>query len=372
MYTAFYGLREKPFSLTPDPHFLYLASPHREALAHVLYGVEQGEGFIAVTGEVGTGKTTLCRTLLQRLGADTEVAYIFNPSLNGEELLRAINVEFGLPADRRTRAELSDQINHFLLERKRADRRVLLIIDEAQNLQPSTLEEIRLLSNLETATSKLIQILLFGQPELDDMLDSKELRQLRQRISVRWSLSPLTADEVSEYVRHRLRVAAGGECDLFNARALRELRRRARGIPRLVNLLADRALLAGYASGSRTIAPRLVHQAAREVLKTPGRRSARKLFLRGGIAAALLVGAAAAGVVAWKELGAAPVFRGERTAAVSAVDASPPALFEPAEPLTEVSPAVAPDVAPGAALEAPPETAVDEAAARRRADGESG
>jgi general secretion pathway protein A len=372
MYTAFYGLREKPFSLTPDPHFLYLASPHREALAHVLYGVEQGEGFIAVTGEVGTGKTTLCRTLLQRLGTDTEVAYIFNPSLDGEELLRAINVEFGLATDGRTRAELSDQINQFLLERKREDRRVLLIIDEAQNLQPSTLEEIRLLSNLETATSKLIQILLFGQPELDEMLDSKELRQLRQRISVRWSLSPLTPDEVSEYVRHRLRIAAGGECDLFNARALRELCRRARGIPRLVNLLADRALLAGYASGSRTIAPRLVHRAAREVLSTPGRRNLRKLVFRGGIAAVVFFGAVAGGVVAWRQLGVVPAVLGQRTAAVSTSGAPPPAFPGPAEPLRRASPVAAPGAEPAATVEAAPQAAVDEAAAARRIGGESG
>jgi general secretion pathway protein A len=302
MYTAFFGLREKPFSLTPDPNFLYLAAPHREALAHILYGIEQGEGFIAVTGEVGTGKTTLCRTLLGRLGAETEVAYIFNPSLSGEELLRAINGELGLSTEGRSRAELSDQLNHFLLEKKRAERRVLLIVDEAQNLQTSTLEEIRLLSNLETSTSKLIQILLFGQPELDDMLDSKELRQLRQRISVRWALEPLSHDEVSEYVRHRLRIAAGGECDLFTNGATRELCRRTGGIPRLVNLLADRALLAGYASGKRVIAPALVRQAAREILKSPGHRTSRRRVLRGAVTAAVLGVLIAAGAVVWRQL----------------------------------------------------------------------
>jgi general secretion pathway protein A len=303
MYTAFYGLREKPFSLTPDPHFLYLAAPHREALAHVLYGVEQGEGFIAVTGEVGTGKTTLCRTLLQRLGSDTEVAYIFNPSLSGEELLRAINVEFGLATAGRSRAELSDQLNAFLLERKRADRRVLLIIDEAQNLQPSTLEEVRLLSNLETSTSKLIQILLFGQPELDEMLDSKGLRQLRQRISVRWALSPLTPEEVSEYVRHRLRIAADGECEIFDAKAMRELFRQTGGVPRLLNVLADRSMLAGYASGTKTVGRQIVRQAAKEILHTPKDRSFRQRFFRGALTITLLLAAVAIAAFAWRELG---------------------------------------------------------------------
>jgi general secretion pathway protein A len=337
MYTAFYGLREKPFSLTPDPHFLFLAEPHREALAHVLYGVEQGEGFIAVTGEIGTGKTTLCRTVLQRLGSDTEVAYVFNPSLTGEELLRAINVEFGLLTEGRTRAELSDQINEFLLEMKREDRRVLLIIDEAQNLQASTLEEIRLLSNLETSTSKLIQILLFGQPELDDMLDSRELRQLRQRISVRWSLSPLTDDEVTEYVRHRLRIAAGGECDLFSDRALREICRRSRGIPRLVNLLADRALLAGYASEMKEVGPGLVSQAAREILKARGRRSSRRRFFRGAFTAAVLVAALAAGAVVWRQLGVGASSERAATAVRPAVSAAPaavrPAVSAPPAPM---------------------------------------
>jgi len=346
MYTAFYGLREKPFSLTPDPHFLYLAAPHREALAHILYGIEQGEGFIAVTGEVGTGKTTLCRTMLDRIGSDTEVAYIFNPSLSGEDLLRAINIEFGLLTEGRTRAELADQINEFLLEMKRAGRRVLLLVDEAQNLEPSTLEEIRLLSNLETSTAKLIQILLFGQPELDQLLDSKELRQLRQRISVRWSLAPLTASEVSEYVRHRLRIAAGRECNLFSERALREIRRRSRGIPRLVNVLADRALLAGYGAGVREIGPDLVSQAAREILKARGRPGWRRRLGRGVFTAMLLLGIAGAGTAVWHQLRSART-PGRPVAAVAQPDVAASPATSPTETPTRAEPAEAVAAPPG-------------------------
>jgi general secretion pathway protein A len=219
-----------------------------------------------VTGEVGTGKTTLCRTLLERLGSAAEVAFIFNPTLSGEELLRAISMEYGLTEAKRTRAELNDQLNRFLLDAKAAGRRVVLVVDEAQNLSRETLEEIRLLSNLETSTSKLIQIVLFGQPELDDKLDSPGLRQLRQRISVRWRLSPLSYAEAGKYVRHRVRIAAGCDRDLFTRSALREIGRRARGIPRLLNLLADRSLLAGYVDRAERIERAHVGQAAREIL----------------------------------------------------------------------------------------------------------
>ena len=301
MYTAFYGLREKPFALSPDPRFLFLAASHREALAHVLYGIEQGEGFIAVTGEVGTGKTTLCRTLLERLGPDTEVAFVFNPALSGEDLLRAICMEFGLLTEGCTRAELSDQLNQFLLEKKREQRRVLLIVDEAQNLASETLEQIRLLSNLETATSKLIQILLFGQPELDDKLDSKELRQLRQRISVRWRLGSLSASETREYVRHRLRIAAQSDPDIFSSRALSEVYRRARGIPRLVNLLCDRALLAGYAAGEKRIGPDLIGVAAREILGARRRLLLRRPWLRRTYVASAALALLVSGALAWQQ-----------------------------------------------------------------------
>jgi general secretion pathway protein A len=266
MYTAHYGLRERPFNLTPDPRFLFLSASHREALAHVLYGIDQGEGFIAVTGEVGTGKTTLCRTLLERLAPETEVAYLFNPALDPDELLCAIALEFGLPSAGADRAERNDRLNGFLLDVNARGRRALLIVDEAQNLSTTTLEQIRLLSNLETARSKLIQIVLFGQPELDAKLDSAELRQLRQRISVRCRLGSLSDAEARDYVRHRIRVAAGDELELFTPGALREIRRRARGIPRLVNLLADRSLLAGFADGARQVDGSHVGRAAREIL----------------------------------------------------------------------------------------------------------
>ncbi|MFO0691028.1 MAG: AAA family ATPase [Myxococcota bacterium] len=277
MYTSFYGLREKPFALSPDPRFLYLAASHREALAHLLYGIEQGEGFISVTGEVGTGKTTLCRTMLERLEGQIELAFLFNPSKSALELLQSICAEFGLPAEGLGRRNLMSQLNKFLLEQKERGRRVLLIIDEAQTLSENTLEQVRLLSNLETSREKLIQILLLGQPELDRKLDERGLRQLRQRISVRWKLEPLSADETVAYVRHRIAIAAGEPKDLFTETALREVHRRTGGIPRLVNQLCDRALLAGYAARAAQIGPTLIRAAAREIpdVRDPGERDPR-------------------------------------------------------------------------------------------------
>lgn len=265
MYHEFYALREKPFSLSPDPRFLFLSDSHREALAHLLYGIEQGEGFIVLTGEVGTGKTTLSRTLLQRIEPGTEIAFIFNPQLSASELLQSICAELGLPAADRTRREMMDALNRFLLAKKAEGRRVILLIDEAQNLPPDTLEQVRLLSNLETDTEKLLQIILIGQPELDAILDSPSLRQLNQRISVRWRLSTLTALETRDYVKHRLRIAAGAPREIFTDLALREVHRRSAGVPRLVNLLCDRALLAGFGAGARSIGLSLVSQSDREV-----------------------------------------------------------------------------------------------------------
>jgi len=265
MYQDFFGLREKPFALLPDPRFLFLSRCHREALAHLMYGIEQGEGFIEVVGQVGTGKTTLCRTLLERIGASAETAYIFNPSRTEAELLAAINREFGLPTAARSRSELIDELNRFLLTKKAAGRTVLLIIDEAQNLEVEVLEQIRLLSNLETDREKLIQIVLIGQPELEEKLARTDLRQLNQRISVRWGLRPFAQEETGEYVNHRLRVAGVSGPGPFTPRALRRLHAVSGGIPRVINAIADRALLAAFAAGERVVTPRMVRSAAREL-----------------------------------------------------------------------------------------------------------
>ena len=246
MYTGFYGLREKPFSLAPDPRYLFLSASHREALAHLLYGIEEGEGFIEVIGQVGTGKTTLCRTLLDRIGSDAEIAYIFNPSPSEIELLAAINKELGLPTAVRTRTELLDALNQFLLEKNAAGRRVLLVIDEAQNLDPSVLEQVRLLSNLETATEKLLQIVLTGQPELRDVLASPELSPLRQRIALEHHIQRLRPEELLPYLRHRIEVAGARLEDIFAPGCDEIFYAFSAGCPRLVNLLADRALLAGF------------------------------------------------------------------------------------------------------------------------------
>ncbi len=266
MYEAFYGLDDNPFRLTPDPRYLFLSANHQEALGHLLFGVSEGNGVVVLTGEIGAGKTTLLRTLINDLDEHTTVAYIFNPALSSVELLQSINADLGLPADSKSKKCLTDDLNRFLLDQQAAGRRVVVVIDEAQNLEPSVLEQLRLLSNLETEREKLLHIILVGQPELRDMLAQSGLAQLDQRVTLRWHLGPLSAEETVAYVRHRLRIAgAKRETLLFPVQSLRRVYRFSRGVPRLINTLCHRALLVGYTQEETRISPQIVRHAIREL-----------------------------------------------------------------------------------------------------------
>jgi general secretion pathway protein A len=265
MYLDFYCFSEKPFTLTPNPRFVYLSKNHREVFAHLLYGIEDGCGFIAITGEVGTGKTTCLRTLLDDLDEEKyRVAFIFNPRLSAYELLCNIHREFEIHSSSDNVGGLVQQINEFLLQQRDEGRVVVLVIDEAQNLDPAVLEQIRLLSNLETDTDKLIQIVLVGQPELGTLLKRRNMRQLNQRIAVRYHLETMDRQDTCEYVKHRLRVA---DCDeeIFTPAALKQIYCYSRGLPRLINLVCGRALLLGYSKESPIITPRIVAEAIREL-----------------------------------------------------------------------------------------------------------
>jgi len=248
MYLRFYGLSEQPFSITPDPRFLLYTRHHKEAYEHVLYGIESRKGFIQLTGEVGAGKTTICRAILSNMKADIRTALILNPCLTGNQLLRAILNDFGLNAKGRDRLAFIDTLNCFLLEQVALGCNVALIIDEAQDLSAELLEQVRLLSNLETDRHKLLQIVLCGQPELQRRLDTPELRQLRQRIAIRCHLRPLTEEETRHYIEHRLRTAGWKGGELFATDAVHAVHSYAAGVPRLTNALCDVALLAGYAA----------------------------------------------------------------------------------------------------------------------------
>ncbi|MBN2312150.1 MAG: AAA family ATPase [Candidatus Hydrogenedentes bacterium] len=265
MYEAFYGLTEKPFNLTPDPRFLYLSDKHKEAFAHLLFGIRNRSGFVVVSGEIGTGKTTICRTLLNQLDENTEVAFIFNPSLSRDELLRKINEDFGIATRAQTPKGLIDELNAYLLERNARGKNCVLVIDEAQDLAPNVLEQIRLLSNLETETQKLLQIVLIGQPELNEILSLDELRQLDQRITARYHLQPLDEPETLQYIAYRIRVAGGRGKIHFSRRAVKAVYRLSGGVPRMINAICDRALLIGYTQESRDISADIVRRAAREV-----------------------------------------------------------------------------------------------------------
>ena len=266
MYCAFYGFRESPFTITPNPRFLFMSDQHREAFAHLLYAVDSRAGFVELTGEVGTGKTTLLRTFLNRLDADGHrTALIFNPCLSSLELLQSINREFGLTYETGSRMELLQELNGFLLEQKSTGRSVVLVMDEAQNLSPEVLEQIRLISNLETETDKLIQIVLSGQPELLSVLAREELRQLNQRITVRYHLLPMDFDSMRRYIDHRMELAGCFRAAEFSNAALKRIFRYSGGVPRVVNIVCDRALLIGFTEEDRVISGSMAAQAVSEV-----------------------------------------------------------------------------------------------------------
>lgn len=264
MYNDFYGFREAPFNITPDPRFLFMSERHREAFDHLLFGIRERKGFIQLTGEVGAGKTTLCRAALEALGPSFKTALILNPCLTAAQLVRAILVELGLKPGR-DRAANIEILNRFLLEQLASGHDVVLLIDEAQDLSADLLEEVRLLSNLETDQRKLLQIALIGQPELRAKLDQRGLRQLRQRITVRYHLSPLDAYETRHYVRYRLQVAGGDGRPSFNRWAFFWIYRYSRGVPRLINAVCDKTLLCGYVDATDALGARHVRRAIREL-----------------------------------------------------------------------------------------------------------
>ncbi len=272
MYQEFFGLNEKPFSITPNPRFLYLSDQHKEALAHLVYGTDESGSFALLTGDVGTGKTTLCRTLVEQAPADVNLALILNPLLTPVELLATICDEFNIDyyQHSESRKPLLDALNEYLLEVYSRGERAVLIIDEAQNLDAPTLEQIRLLTNLETGEHKLLKIILIGQPELRELLDDDSLTQLAQRITARYHLPPLNREETDLYIEHRLNVA-GADRQIFNNKAKDELYKHSKGIPRVTNVIAERALLGAYAKGTRTINRGLIRNAIAEVLGRGGK-----------------------------------------------------------------------------------------------------
>ena len=265
MYEEFYGLTAQPFSITPDPRFLFLGRHHREAYDHLLFGITQRKGFIQLTGEIGAGKTTLCRAVMEQLGGDFATALILNPVMSSIQLLRSILHELGLEERGNDRIRLLQRLNEFLLERTAEGRDVVLFIDEAQDMPASLLEEVRLLSNLETDDRKLLQIVLLGQPELRAKLERRELEQLRQRILVRYHITPMDRDETEAYIGHRLSVAGSNGRPTFSRFAIGSIHRRSRGLPRLINALCDNALLAGFVDGTDLLNWRHVRRAAREL-----------------------------------------------------------------------------------------------------------
>jgi general secretion pathway protein A len=368
MYAAFFGLTQPPFSIAPDPRLLFMSERHREALAHLLYGLGGGGGFVLLTGEIGAGKTTVCRCFLEQVPSNCNVAYIFNPKLTAVELLQSICEEFHVPVPQKYQLPPSvkdyiDPLNAFLLQAHGAGQNNVLIIDEAQNLSADVLEQLRLLTNLETSERKLLQIILIGQPELRTMLQRPELEQLAERVIARYHLGALTQLETAQYIQHRLEVSGLTHALPFDSKTLGHIHRLARGVPRRINLLCDRALLGAFAAGQASVSRALVDQAADEVFVRPARPPAlwqRKLALVG------LAVAAVAGLLAIVRLATQAARAPELAALAPPVSAAPavPAAVAPSLRVAS-APAASGSIARATPTPSPPTLLRDEGQAWR-------
>ncbi len=265
MYCQYYGLKERPFNVTSDPAFFFSSQKHQEAISHLLYGVSQRKGIIVLTGEIGTGKTTICRFFLNQVSKNVKTAFILNPNFSEIQLLESIIKDFGITPKNKTKLSMVWELNNFLLHESEVGNNLVLIIDEAQNLQPNLLEQIRLLSNLETEKDKLLQVILVGQPELNNRLNLYDLRQLRQRIMVRYHIGPLNDDEIKSYICHRLEIAGSRGRIEFSNEAISIISRFSNGTPRLINMICDRALLAGFVSQTQNIDFNIIKKCVEEL-----------------------------------------------------------------------------------------------------------
>ena len=331
MYTHYFQLKQSPFSIAPDPRYLFMSERHREALAHLLYGVGSGGGFVLLTGEIGAGKTTVCRCFMEQIPDNCQLAYIFNPKLSVEELLLSICEEFRIapPAGAASVKSYVDAINVHLLASHAQGKNNVLIIDEAQNLSAAVLEQLRLLTNLETSERKLLQIILIGQPELRTMLARPELEQLAQRVIARYHLGSLSEDETASYIHHRLAVAGSTSRAPFGPRLMAQIHKLSHGVPRRINLLCDRALLGAYVENQPQVTRQILRRAADEVFAEEGRRAPRAALRWPLVAGGVLAGALVTGALAWHFMPgpgpAAPVAAVSRPAAAAVVAAAAPA-----------------------------------------------
>jgi general secretion pathway protein A len=380
MYNDYFGFREKPFKLVPNPQYLFLSKSHEEALAHLNYAIGQGDGFVEITGEVGTGKTTLCRAFLENLDDTTVAAYIFNPKLGPKQLIKSITDEFGIQYNAEDTKDLIDKLNRFLIQKKTERKKVIVLIDEAQNLKKAVLEQLRLLSNLETRKEKLLQIILVGQPELAEMLDSHDLRQIGQRISLRYQITPLSLKETQEYIQYRLNIASQKRARLFDPAAIRRIYVYSRGIPRVINIACDRALLTAFSMNRPKVTGRIAKAALSEMTHRgqvrrsflmDGRTALALFILICGLAAALLYHEALSQAVSsWLNLGPAatgPAVQPTETAGSPQTEPpSPPTAA--ANPPTPTPSAEAKTPAPAAEPAATPRGALRLADQLRRTD----